>query len=219
MQTNGNSPLNIAFADSLHDNWTAGAHYYKNLFFALRSLRPAQEVVVSLLRAPNQSASRYFEGNALIDHVLTAPSEPPGTANIDFVIFPERWGVAENTFRPPWYHRNIMSEFMGNVYGVYDAKPEGFTPGGISLHNTMLPHGPDRNAFEHASNEPMVPVRQSETMSFMFETRFPQQREDIAGRAAGGVVPDRAVDDSLVGVASHDISLRPIRSRVSTSWR
>ena len=75
--------------------------------------------------------------------VMTSPSETPGTANIDFVIFPERWAVAENTFRPPWYHRNIMSEFMGLVYGVYDAKPEGFVPGGMSLHNQMLPHGPD----------------------------------------------------------------------------
>src|SRR5207253_3061295 len=72
--------------------------------------------------------------------VLTAPSETAGTANIDFVIFPERWAVAENTFRPPWYHMNIMSEFMGLIYGVYDAKPEGFVPGGISLHNMMLPH-------------------------------------------------------------------------------
>ena len=98
-------------------------------------------------------------GALLYDHpdpsiytVMTAPSETPGTANIDFVIFPERWAVAENTFRPPWYHRNIMSEFMGLVYGVYDAKPEGFVPGGMSLHNQMLPHGPDADAFEHASN-------------------------------------------------------------------
>jgi len=72
--------------------------------------------------------------------VLTSPSETPGTANIDFVLFPERWNVAENTFRPPWYHMNIMSEFMGLIQGVYDARPTGFTPGGISLHNCMLPH-------------------------------------------------------------------------------
>ena len=91
--------------------------------------------------------------------VLTSPSETPGTANIDFVIFPERWMVAENTFRPPWYHMNIMSEFMGLIYGVYDAKPQGFTPGGISLHNMMLPHGPDREAFDHASNGELKPVK------------------------------------------------------------
>ena len=106
--------------------------------------------------------------------VLTAPSGIEGTANIDFVLFRERWMVAENTFRPPWYHKNVMSELMGNIYGIYDAKPKGFVPGGMSLHNCMLPHGPDNGAFEHASNEPMVPVKQNDTMSFMFETRFPQ---------------------------------------------
>jgi homogentisate 1,2-dioxygenase len=107
--------------------------------------------------------------------VLTSPSETAGTANIDFVIFPERWAVAENTFRPPWYHMNIMSEFMGLIYGVYDARLQGFTPGGISLHNCMLPHGPDREAFDHASNAKLEPVKLSGTMAFMFETRFPQR--------------------------------------------
>jgi homogentisate 1,2-dioxygenase len=92
-------------------------------------------------------------GAILFDHpdpsiftVLTAPSGQPGTANIDFVLFRERWMVAEDTFRPPWYHKNIMSELMGNIYGQYDAKPQGFVPGGMSLHNMMLPHGPDRDA-------------------------------------------------------------------------
>jgi len=116
----------------------------------------------------------YDHADPSIFTVLTAPSETPGTANIDFVIFPERWLVAENTFRPPWYHMNIMSEFMGLVYGVYDAKPEGFVPGGISLHNCMLPHGPDAQAFEHASNVELKPVKLEGTMAFMFETRFPQ---------------------------------------------
>ena len=103
-------------------------------------------------------------GPILFDHadpsiftVLTSQSETPGTANVDFVIFPERWLVAENTFRPPWYHMNVMSEFMGLVYGQYDAKPQGFVPGGISLHNTMLPHGPDADAFEAASNVELAP--------------------------------------------------------------
>ena len=107
--------------------------------------------------------------------VLTAPSETAGTANIDFVIFPPRWMVAENTFRPPWYHRNIMSEFMGLITGQYDAKEEGFVPGGASLHNMMLPHGPDLDAFEKASNAELKPMKLSSTMAFMFETRFPQQ--------------------------------------------
>ena len=121
-------------------------------------------------------------GALLFDHpdpsiytVMTSPSETPGTANVDFVIFPERWAVAENTFRPPWYHRNIMSEFMGLVYGVYDAKPEGFVPGGMSLHNQMLPHGPDSDAFEHASNAELKPVKLGNTLAFMFETRFRQR--------------------------------------------
>ena len=113
--------------------------------------------------------------------VLTAPSETPGTANIDFVIFPERWMVAENTFRPPWYHMNIMSEFMGLIYGVYDAKPQGFAPGGISLHNMMLPHGPDREAFDHASNGELKPVKLTGTMAFMFETRYPAARHRACG--------------------------------------
>ena len=114
--------------------------------------------------------------------VLTSPSETAGTANIDFVIFPERWMVGENTFRPPWYHMNIMSEFMGLIYGVYDAKPQGFVPGGISLHNMMLPHGPDRQAFDHASNGELKPVKLTGTMAFMFETRFPQRVTEFAAK-------------------------------------
>ncbi len=117
----------------------------------------------------------YDHPDPSIFTVLTSPSGEPGTANIDFVIFPERWMVAENTFRPPWYHRNIMSEFMGLIYGVYDAKPEGFVPGGFSLHNQMLPHGPDAPAFEHASTVELKPVKLTGTMAFMFETRFPQR--------------------------------------------
>ena len=116
--------------------------------------------------------------------VLTSPSETAGTANIDFVIFPERWAVAENTFRPPWYHMNIMSEFMGLIYGVYDAKPQGFVPGGISLHNMMLPHGPDREAFDHASNGELKPVKLTGTMAFMFETRYPQRVTAHAAKSA-----------------------------------
>src|SRR5271165_1018254 len=116
--------------------------------------------------------------------VLTSPSETAGTANIDFVIFPERWMVADNTFRPPWYHMNIMSEFMGLIYGVYDAKPQGFVPGGMSLHNCMLPHGPDRQAFDHASNGELKPVKLTGTLAFMFETRFPQRVTTHAATSA-----------------------------------
>ncbi len=104
--------------------------------------------------------------------VLTSPSDTPGWANCDFVIFPPRWMVAEDTFRPPWYHRNIMSEFMGLVHGQYDAKPEGFQPGGMSLHNCMVPHGPDAEAFERASNAPLAPHKLDDTLAIMFESRW-----------------------------------------------
>jgi homogentisate 1,2-dioxygenase len=86
----------------------------------------------------------------------------------------------ENTFRPPWYHVNIMSEFMGLLYGQYDAKPHGFQPGGVSLHNSMLPHGPDMEAFEHASTVALAPVKLANTMAFMFESRFPQRVTEYA---------------------------------------
>ena len=116
--------------------------------------------------------------------VLTSPSETPGTANIDFVIFSDRWLVAENTFRPPWYHMNVMSEFMGLVYGVYDAKTGGgFAPGGVSLHNTMLPHGPDMDAFEKASTVELKPHKLEGTLAFMFETRFPQKLTQFAAES------------------------------------
>lgn len=103
--------------------------------------------------------------------VLTSPSDTPGTANCDFVIFPPRWLVMEDTFRPPWYHRNLMSEFMGLVYGEYDAKPGGFKPGGASLHNMMVPHGPDEEAFDKASNADLQPQKLDNTLAFMFESR------------------------------------------------
>jgi homogentisate 1,2-dioxygenase len=104
--------------------------------------------------------------------VLTAPTDTPGTANCDFVIFPPRWMVAEDTFRPPWFHRNIMSEFMGLIRGVYDAKAEGFVPGGASLHNSFAAHGPDRPTFERASNAALAPQKIADTLAFMFETRL-----------------------------------------------
>jgi homogentisate 1,2-dioxygenase len=105
--------------------------------------------------------------------VLTSPSERPGTANADFVIFPPRWLVGENTFRPPWFHRNVMSEFMGLVRGVYDAKAEGFVPGGASLHSCFTSHGPDRETYDVASSAELRPHKVDDTLAFMFETRFP----------------------------------------------
>ena len=104
--------------------------------------------------------------------VLTAPSARPGTANCDFVIFPPRWMVAENTFRPPWFHRNVMSEYMGLIHGRYDAKQSGFLPGGGSLHNCMNGHGPDRATYEQAVGAALAPVRLEDTLAFMFESRW-----------------------------------------------
>ena len=103
--------------------------------------------------------------------VLTAPTDAPGTANVDFVIFPPRWMVAEDTFRPPWFHRNVMSEFMGLIHGAYDAKAGGFAPGGASLHNQMNGHGPDRASYDKAVAAPLAPHKIEDTMAFMFESR------------------------------------------------
>ena len=121
-------------------------------------------------------------GSILNDHpdpsiftVLTSASDTPGTANIDFVWFGSRWLVAENSFRPPWFHRNTMSEFMGLIEGQYDAKPSGFEPGGFSLHNCMIAHGPDSEAFAAATASSLSPDKLDDTLAFMIETRFPQK--------------------------------------------
>jgi homogentisate 1,2-dioxygenase len=105
--------------------------------------------------------------------VLTSPSNVPGRANADFVIFPPRWMVAEETFRPPWFHRNVMSEAMGLIHGAYDAKAEGFSPGGLSLHNLMSGHGPDVESWKKASEAELKPHKIEGTMAFMVETCWP----------------------------------------------
>jgi homogentisate 1,2-dioxygenase len=104
--------------------------------------------------------------------VLSSPSGQSGVANCDFVIFPPRWAVAEDTFRPPWFHRNVMSELMGLVHGVYDAKAEGFLPGGVSIHNCMSAHGPDLASFEGASSVELKPHKIENTLAFMWESRY-----------------------------------------------
>ena len=131
--------------------------------------------------APYKYDLRRFNtiGSISYDHpdpsiftVLTSASATPGTANLDFAIFPPRWLVAQGTFRPPWFHRNVASEFMGLIHGVYDAKAEGFLPGGASLHNCMSGHGPDAATFEKASQADLAkPDVITGTMAFMFETQ------------------------------------------------
>jgi homogentisate 1,2-dioxygenase len=131
--------------------------------------------------APYKYDLRHFNaiGSISFDHpdpsiflVLHSASDTPGTSNIDFVCFPPRVLAARDTFRPPWFHRNIASEFMGLVHGAYDAKAEGFMPGGASLHNSMSGHGPDAETFEKASHADLAkPQVIEDTMAFMFESR------------------------------------------------
>jgi homogentisate 1,2-dioxygenase len=119
--------------------------------------------------------------------VLTSPSETPGRANADFVIFPPRWMVAEDTFRPPWFHRNVMSEAMGLIRGAYDAKAEGFAPGGLSLHNLMSGHGPDVASWKAASEAALEPHRIEGTMAFMVESCWPLRPTAFAMSDEGGL--------------------------------
>ena len=112
--------------------------------------------------------------------VLTSPSNVPGRANADFVIFPPRWMVAEDTFRPPWFHRNVMSEAMGLIHGAYDAKADGFAPGGLSLHNLMSGHGPDLESWKKASEAELKPAKIDNTLAFMVETCWPYRPTQFA---------------------------------------
>lgn len=131
--------------------------------------------------APYKYDLRRFNtiGSISFDHpdpsiflVLHSASDTEGVSNMDFVIFPPRWLVAQHTFRPPWFHRNIASEFMGLITGEYDAKAEGFSPGGASLHNSMTGHGPDATTYEKASTRDLSQADViTGTMAFMFETR------------------------------------------------
>ncbi len=132
--------------------------------------------------APWRYDLRLFNtmGSISFDHpdpsiftVLTSPSNVPGRANADFVIFPPRWMVAEDTFRPPWFHRNVMSEAMGLIHGAYDAKADGFAPGGLSLHNLMSGHGPDVESWKKASEAELKPAKIENTLAFMVETCWP----------------------------------------------
>lgn len=126
-------------------------------------------------------------GSVHLDHadpsiftVLTSPTLNPGTANIDFVIFPPRWMVADETFRPPYFHRNIMSEFMGLIHGEYDAKKTGFVPGSSSLHNCMSGHGPDADIYEEAIQTELKPNKYAATLAFMLESSKAWQVSEFA---------------------------------------
>jgi homogentisate 1,2-dioxygenase len=124
--------------------------------------------------------ARFMAVNTVsVDHsdpsiftVLTSPSGQAGVANCDFVIFPPRWQVAEHSFRPPWFHRNVMSELMGLVHGAYESKAGGFLPGGISIHNCMSAHGPDLATYEKGSKAELKPHRIENSLAFMWESRY-----------------------------------------------
>ena len=137
-----------------------------------------------LHRFNTMNSVSYDHPDPSIFTVLTSPSSREGVANLDFVIFPERWMVARDTFRPPYYHRNIMSEYMGLIYGTYDAKETGFQPGGGSLHNCMSAHGPDADAYYKAIGTQLKPEYYAQTLAFMFESSSVWQLTPFAYQAA-----------------------------------
>lgn len=168
------------FEDREVKQFTVISKYQGHLFSATQTHSPFDVVAWHGNYSPYKyNLSHFVTVNTVsVDHmdpsiftVLTCQSTKPGVAIADFVIFPPRWGVADKTFRPPYYHRNCMSEFMGLIHGSYEAKEEGFRPGGATLHSMMTPHGPDADCFEKASNCDLKPQRVAEgTMAFMFES-------------------------------------------------
>jgi len=186
---------NAAFED-VEGDFELVAKFQGHLWRAYIGHSPLDVVGWHGNHAPYKYDLRRFNtiGSISYDHpdpsiflVLTSPSDTPGVGNMDLAIFPPRWLVAQDTFRPPWFHRNIASEFMGLITGVYDAKAEGFAPGGASLHNCMTGHGPDAATFQKASAADLSkPDVITDTMAFMFETRMvirpTQQAIDAAHR-------------------------------------
>ncbi|WP_199547001.1 homogentisate 1,2-dioxygenase [Streptomyces sp. N35] len=142
----------------------------------------------------------YDHPDPSIFTVLTSPTDTPGLAGVDFVVFAPRWLVGEDTFRPPYFHRNVMSEYMGLIEGAYDAKAEGFVPGGGSLHNMMSAHGPDRETFEKASAAELKPQKIDDGLAFMFETRWPVT---LTGQAQGADHLQTSYDDVWQGLERH----------------
>jgi homogentisate 1,2-dioxygenase len=142
----------------------------------------------------------YDHPDPSIFTVLTSPSDTPGLAGVDFVVFAPRWLVGEDTFRPPYFHRNVMSEYMGLIEGAYDAKAEGFVPGGGSLHNMMSAHGPDRETFDRASAAELKPQKIDDGLAFMFETRWPVT---ATAQAATATHLQQGYDDVWQGLERH----------------
>ena len=172
----------VAACEDLDESYELIGKFMGQLWSAQMNHSPLDVVAWHGNYAPYKYDLRRFNAIGSISHdhpdpsiflVLHSASDTPGVSNIDFVIFPPRILAMQNTFRPPWFHRNIASEFMGLVHGAYDAKAEGFSPGGASLHNCMSGHGPDADTFEKASRADLSkPDVIKDTMAFMFETRF-----------------------------------------------
>jgi homogentisate 1,2-dioxygenase len=171
----------VAAYEDVAGAYSLVAKFQGNLWAAQMQHSPLNVVAWHGNFVPYKYDLRRFNviGSISFDHpdpsiftVLTAPSDLHGTATVDFAIFPPRWLVGEDTFRPPWFHRNVMTEFMGLLYGAYDAKAEGFLPGGASLHNCMSAHGPDAESWEKATGAELKPQKVDNTMAFMFESRY-----------------------------------------------
>nr|WP_236239253.1 homogentisate 1,2-dioxygenase [Streptomyces sp. CC228A] len=183
--------------------------YCGNLWRAVYGHSPLDVVAWHGTHVPYVYDLRTFNviGTISYDHpdpsiftVLTSPSDTPGLANVDFVVFAPRWLVGEDTFRPPYFHRNVMSEYMGLIEGAYDAKAEGFVPGGGSLHNMMSAHGPDRETFDKASAAELRPQKVDDGLAFMFETRWPVTATALAANADH---LQRGYDDVWQGLERH----------------
>jgi homogentisate 1,2-dioxygenase len=171
----------VAAYEDRAGNFELQAKFMGALWSAHIGHSPLDVVAWHGTNAPYKYDLRRFNaiGSISYDHpdpsiflVLQSPGQMPGVDDIDFIIFPPRWLAMTETFRPPWFHRNCASEFMGLIQGVYDAKEAGFLPGGASLHNCMSGHGPDAATYERASRaDTSQPEYLDDTMAFMFETR------------------------------------------------
>ena len=200
----------VARYEDIEGDFRLVAKFGGNLWQAAIGHSPLDVVAWHGNYAPYKYDLRHFNtvGSISFDHpdpsiflVLHSPSDTPGVDHLDFVIFPPRWLAAEDTFRPPWFHRNVASEFMGLVHGAYDAKVEGFVPGGASLHNCMSGHGPDAATFDKASQaDTSRPHKVADTMAFMFETRTP-----LVATAAALASPQlqRDYQDCWAGIGRH----------------
>lgn len=201
----------VAWYEERETSYTVFHKYQGHIFSAEQSFSPFNVVAWHGNFAPYKyDLKKFCPMNAVsFDHpdpsiftVLTAPSTVPGVAVADFVIFPPRLTVSQNTFRPPYYHRNTMSEFMGLITGVYEAKRDGgFLPGGASLHSCMTPHGPDTATFEAASTNGVdAPERLGQTLAFMFETNYTPR---VTAAALGSPWLDRDYYKCWTGLKSH----------------